>query len=58
MTIETFSKVLDREVFEGVMINRSPANIKLNSKSEWNQPSEIRVVTTRHTDERVRLPGS
>ena len=57
-SVKTFSKVLDREVFEGVMINRSPANIKLNSKSEWNQPSEIRVVTTRHTDERVRLPGS
>ena len=49
--IKTFKKPLDRQCFEGVMINRSTADIRLNSKSEFHQPSEIRVITTRSSEE-------
>ena len=49
--IKTFKKPLDRQCFEGVMINRSTADIRLNSRAEFHQPSEIRVVTTRNSQE-------
>ena len=52
--VKTFKKCLERQVFEGCSINRSNADIKMNSKAEWNQPSEIRVTFTRHTEERAR----
>ena len=52
--VKTFRKCLERQVYEGCMINRSIADIKLNSKSEWNQPSEVRVTFTRNTEERTR----
>ena len=32
--IKTFKKPLDRQCYEGVMINRSTADIRLNSKAE------------------------
>ena len=53
-SVKTFKKCLERQVYEGCMINRSDADIKMNSKAEWNQPSEIRVTFTRNTDERAR----
>ena len=49
--IKTFKKPLDRQCFEGVMINRSMADIRLNSRAEFHQPSEVRVVTTRNSQE-------
>ena len=53
-SVRTFKKPLDRQCFEGVMINRSDADIKLNGKAEFHQPSEVRVVMTRQTEERTR----
>ena len=53
-SVKTFKKCLERQVYEGCMINRSTADIKMNSKAEWHQPSEIRVTFTRATEERAR----
>ena len=49
--IRTFQKPLERQCFEGVLINRSKADIRLNSRAEFHQPSEIRIVTTRNSQE-------
>ena len=46
--IKTFKKPLERQCYEGVMINRSMADIKLNSRAEFHQPSEVRVIMTRN----------
>ena len=55
-SVKTFKKTLERQVYEGVMINRSKADIRMNSKAEWHQPSEIRVNFTRslEPEERTR----
>ena len=45
--IKTFRKPLDRQVFEGVRINHDQSDILMNSKSEFHQPAETRVTTTR-----------
>ena len=50
-SIKTFMRPLDRQCFEGIMINRSNADIRLNSKAEFHQPLEIRMVNTRHSEE-------
>ena len=49
--VKTFKKPLERQCFEGVLINRSKADIRLNSKAEFHQPSEIRMITTRNSQE-------
>ena len=40
----SFHDPLSRQVEEGVRINRSKADIKLNSKSEWHGPATVRLV--------------
>ena len=45
-----FSKPLDRQVYEGVLITNSEADFVLNSKSEFLQPSVTRITTTREVD--------
>ena len=49
-----FKKCLDRQVNEGIAITHTQADILMNSKSEYHQPSVTRVVTTRE----VRSNGS
>ena len=56
-SIKTFQRPLDRQCYEGVMINRSNADIRLNSRAEFHQPSEIRMVTTRQSDETTTTSG-
>ena len=45
--IRNFKKPLDRQVYEGVRINKDSSEILMNSKSEYHQPAETRVTTTR-----------
>ena len=40
----THSKCLDRQVKEGITIKNSKADIKMNSKAEYHQPSVRRVI--------------
>ena len=39
-----FKDTLTRQVNEGVRINRSQAEVSLNSKSEWHGPATVRLV--------------
>ena len=50
-SVRTFKKPLERQCFEGIQINRSKADIRLNSKAEFHQPSELRMVITRNSEE-------
>ena len=50
----TFKKPLERQVSEGVHIPSSKADILMNSKTEFMQPSVSRVTSTRQ----VRDHGS
>ena len=43
----TYKKCLERQVSEGVNISNSKADLLMNSKTEFMQPSVSRVVTTR-----------
>ena len=45
-----FSKPLDRQVYEGVLITNSEADFVMNSKLEFLQPSVTRITTTREVD--------
>ena len=44
---QTFQKSLERQVFEGTLINNTKSDILLNSKSEFHQPAVTRTTTTR-----------
>ena len=48
----TFSRALDRQVFEGTLISNSEADILMNSKAEFHQPAVTRIVTTREVADR------
>ena len=52
--IKTFKKPLERQCYEGVLINHSKADIRLNSKAEFHQPSELRMIMTRNSEETQR----
>ena len=47
---KNFARSLDRQVFEGVLIHNSEADITMNSKAEFMQPSVTRVTTTREVN--------
>ena len=57
-------KTLDRQIKEGHFIATSKANILMNSRTEWHQPSVNRVTATREVREtnsgrgRGRVRGS
>ena len=44
-------KTLDRQIKEGHFIATSKANILMNSRTEWHQPSVNRVTATREVRE-------
>ena len=44
-------KILDRQIKEGHFIATSKANILMNSRTEWHQPSVNRVTATREVRE-------
>ena len=45
--LRTFRSSLMRQVWEGVLIYKSKASTKLNSRSEWHQPCIDRIVVSR-----------
>ena len=47
----TFSQPLVRQITESVFIHNNSVDIQMNSKSEWLQPMEERVVITRELGE-------
>ena len=49
-----YKKCLERQVTEGIAITHTPADVLMNSKSEYLQPAVTRVTTTRE----VRSSGS
>ena len=42
----TFQKAMQRQIHEAVLIEKSGADILMNSKSEFRQAPIVRVVTT------------
>jgi hypothetical protein len=49
---KTFQKPAPRQVAEAVKIHNSKADLLLNSKAEWEQPSVDRVTVTREPRQR------
>ena len=49
---------LIRQITEGVLIHNSDADIQLNGKSEWHQPSTRRVEFSQEPRQRSRASGS
>ena len=54
--ISTFKKPLQRLNIEALMIQTSEADFLLNSKKEFKQPAQFRVVRTRENND-PRLQG-
>ena len=44
---KTFMKCLDRQVYEGTLINSTASDICLNSKAEFHLPAVTRITTSR-----------
>ena len=58
--VGTFQSCLERQVNEGVRIENSKADICMNSKAEFHQPSIVRVSTVlgNHNDEQTCVGGA
>ena len=52
-SVKCFTKNIDRLAFEGININNSKADIKMNSRSEFHQPAVPRVAMTNEVRERA-----
>jgi len=44
---KTFMKCLNRQVYEGTLINSTESDICLNSKAEFHLPAVTRITTSR-----------
>ena len=54
----TYKQSVVRQVTESVYIHSNDAEIVMNSKSEWTQPMEERVIITRELDELEEKNGA
>ena len=50
---EKFQKPMQRQIAEGVAIDRSLDTVIMNSKNEWVQPATSRMRVTREVTERI-----